>query len=258
MFLGLDVGNTNVTIGCFREEELINTWRISTEESLTPDELGITLRSLLLASGVEPDKLTDAVVSSVVPYLNKNLSRGLDRYLAVSPTFLKPVDNGIVGLRVDEPEAVGPDRVANVIGGMEMYGGPGLVIDFGTATSFELYSGKGEYIGGAIAPEMETALEALVERAALLPEIELKLPDSVVGKTSVDNINSGFVLGFIGMIEGLIDRYREEYNSDLQVIATGGKGRLFYREVESIQHFEENLVLQGLRLWREKTKEKPS
>jgi len=258
MFLGLDVGNTNITVGCFRKTELVHTWRISTDQGLTPDELGITLRSLLMASGVEPEELTDAVISSVVPYLNKSLAKGLDRYLDVTPTFLKPVGNGIVGLEVDEPEAVGPDRVANVIGGMEIYGGPGLIIDFGTATSFELYSEDGDFMGGAIAPEMETALEALVERAALLPEVELELPDNVIGKTSAANINSGFVLGFIGMIEGLISRFETEYDSELRVIATGGKGRLFYRQIDQIQHFEKDLVLEGLRLWREKTNEKPS
>ena len=258
MFLGLDVGNTNITIGCFRKDELVQTWRISTDQGLTPDELGIKLQSLLLASDVEPEELTDAVISSVVPYLNRSLARGLDRYLDISPEFLRPVDNGIVGLDVDEPAAVGPDRVANVIAGLEIYGGPGLIIDFGTATSFELYSRSGDFLGGAIAPEMETALEALVERAALLPEVELETPNSVIGKTSVDNINSGFVLGFIGMIEGLIERFREEYDSDLRVIATGGKGRLFFRQIDLIQHFEKDLVLEGLKLWREKTKDIPS
>ncbi|MBS3787695.1 type III pantothenate kinase [Candidatus Bipolaricaulota bacterium] len=258
MFLGLDVGNTNITVGCFREDELVYTWRISTDQSLTPDELGITFRSLLQASGVEPEELTDAVISSVVPYLNRSLSEGLERYIGASTNFLRPVDNGLVGLQVNEPAAVGPDRVANVIGGMELYGGPGLVIDFGTATSFELYSEEGDFLGGAIAPEMETALEALVERAALLPEVELELPDSVVGKTSVDNINSGFVLGFVGMIEGLIERFKEEYDSSLQVIATGGRGRLFFNQIDQIQHFEKDLVLEGLRLWREKRREKPS
>ena len=258
MFLGLDVGNTNITVGCFNKDELVHTWRISTDQSLTPDELGIKLRSLLLASGVEPEELTDAVISSVVPYLNKNLQGGLDRYLGVFPTFLKPVGNGVVGLNVEEPDAVGPDRVANVIGGMDIYGGPGLVIDFGTATSFELYSKEGDFLGGAIAPEMETALEALVERAALLPEVELELPDSVIGKTSAANMNSGFVLGFIGMIEGLIERFQDEFDSDLRVIATGGKGRLFFRQIDQIKHYEKDLVLEGLKLWRKKTKDKPS
>lgn len=258
MFLGLDVGNTNITIGCFNDDKLEYTWRISTDQSLTPDELGINFLSLLQASGVDPEEVADAVISSVVPYLNRSLTEGLERYIGVSPTFLRPVDNGLVGLQVDEPAAVGPDRVANVIGGMEIFGGPGLVIDFGTATSFELYSEEGDFLGGAIAPEMETALEALVERAALLPEVELELPDSVIGRTSIGNINSGFVLGFVGMIERLIDRFKEEYVTNLHVIATGGKGRLFYGEVDSIQHFEEDLVLQGLKLWREKTKEKPS
>ena len=254
MLLGLDVGNTNITAGCFQEVELVRTWRISTDQDATPDEIGLTLKSLLDASGISSGELDDAVVSSVVPYLNRSLKVGIERYLGISPTFLHPVGNGIVALEVDEPHAVGADRVANVIAGMDIYGGPGLIIDFGTATSFELYSEDGNFLGGAISPEMETALEALVERAALLPEVELKLPRSVVGKTSEANINSGFVLGFISMIEGMIERFKEDYESDLKVIATGGKGRLFFKEIDSIQQFEKDLVLKGLKLWRDKTK----
>lgn len=258
MLLALDVGNTNITIGCFDGENIRKTWRISTTQGLTPDEIGLKIRSLLSTSNIGPGDITEAVISSVVPYLNRRLSTGLKGYLDVSPRFLRPTENGLVELHVDEPREVGPDRVANIIASQELYGGPGLIIDFGTATSFELYSEEGNFLGGAIAPEMEIALQALVERAALLPEIELELPNSVVGRTSVDNINSGFVLGFIGMIEGLIKRFKEEYNSDLRVIATGGKGRLFFREIEEIQHFEQDLVLEGLKLWQTKTREKPS
>ncbi len=253
MFLALDVGNTNITVGCFKDHDIKQTWRISTTQGVTPDEIGLKVLSLLSASDINPEEIDDAVVSSVVPYLNRSLNRGLERYLEISPTFLRPMDNGIVELDVDEPEKVGPDRVATIIASCELYGGPGLIIDFGTATSFELYSEAGHFLGGAIAPEMETALEALVERAALLPEIELELPEGPVGKTSAGNINSGFVLGFISMIEGMIERFREAYgDEELEIIATGGKGRLFSREIDAIQHYEKDLVLEGLNLWREK------
>lgn len=254
MLLALDVGNTNITIGCFDGESIRKTWRISTTQILTPDEVGLKIRSLLSTSRIGPADITEAVISSVVPYLNKRLSTGLERYLNVSPTFLRPVGNGLVELKVDEPQEVGADRVANIIASREIYGGPGLIIDFGTATSFELYSGEGDFLGGAIAPEMETALEALVERAALLPEIELSLPKGPVGKTSIDNINSGFVLGFISMIEGMIQRFKEASEGEnLIVVATGGKGELFAKEIEEIEHYEEDLVLEGLKLWREMT-----
>lgn len=251
MFLALDVGNTNITVGCFDDDEIHRTWRLSTVQGVTPDEIGLKIRSLLATSDIDSEEVTDAVISSVVPYLNRSISAGLERYLNVSPTFLRPRDNGVVELQVDEPGEVGPDRVATIIASKELYGSPGLIIDFGTATSFELYSKEGNFLGGAIAPEMETALEALVERAALLPEIELTLPDNVIGKTSAANINSGFVLGFISMIEGMIGRFQEAFEGEsLEIIATGGKGRLFAREVEAIEHYEEDLVLAGLKLWR--------
>ncbi|MFP4507981.1 MAG: type III pantothenate kinase, partial [Candidatus Acetothermia bacterium] len=254
MFLALDVGNTNITVGCFDNHEIQETWRLSTVQGLTSDEIGLRIRSLLYTSGINPEDIEDTVISSVVPYLNRNLKEGLERYLGVTPEFLRPMENGIVELQVEEPGEVGPDRVATIIASVELYGGPGLIIDFGTATSFELYSREGNFLGGAIAPEMETALEALVERAALLPEIELTLPESVIGKTSADNINSGFVLGFVSMIEGMIERFQAEYREgNLEVIATGGKGRLFATEVEAIEHYEKDLVLEGLKLWREMT-----
>ncbi|MFW6048678.1 MAG: type III pantothenate kinase [Candidatus Bipolaricaulota bacterium] len=253
MFLALDVGNTNITIGCFRDGSLSHTWRISTRQGVTEDEFGLKILSLLETVGISKSDLDDAVVSSVVPYLNRTISSGLEKYLGIETEFLRPTDNGVVELEVDEPGAVGPDRIANIIAAMESYGGPGLIIDFGTATSFELYSATGSFLGGAISPEMETALEALVERAALLPEVELELPDDVVGKTTADNINSGFVLGFISMVEGVIGRFQEGFGDDFRVIATGGKGKIFYEEIDQIDYYDEDLVVTGLALWREET-----
>ncbi len=251
MFLALDVGNTNITIGCFRGGKLFRDWRVSTIQGITEDEFGLKILSLLETIEIDKLDVEDAVVSSVVPYLNKTIAAGLMKYLEVPTKFLHPTENGVVKLEVDEPSAVGPDRIATIIAAMEKYGGPGLIIDFGTATSFELYSEEGSFLGGAISPEMETSLQALVERAALLPEVELEVPDSVVGKTSADNLNSGFVLGFISMIEGMIARFQESFTSDLPVIATGGRGKLFYEHIDAIDYYEEDLVVQGLKSWRE-------
>lgn len=253
MLLALDVGNTNITIGCFKDDKFHQTWRISTPSETTPDEIGLKIYSLISISQIKSEKIEEAVISSVVPYINKNLSAGLNQYLGIKPNFLQPLENGIVDLEVQEPQAVGPDRVANIIAGLEHYGGPGLIIDFGTATSFELYSEQGNFLGGAISPEMETTLESLVKKAALLPEVELKLPTSPVGKTTEANINSGFVLGFISMVEGMIKRFIKECDqSNLEVIATGGNGKLFFDQIDLIKHYEQDLVLEGLKLWWEK------
>lgn len=252
MFLGLDVGNTNITVGCFKNGALSRNWRVSTVQGITEDEFGLKILSLLKTVGIDKRDLDDAVVSSVVPYLNRTIAAGLKKYLGIQTKFLKPTHNGVVELAVEEPGAVGPDRIVNIIAAMEKYGGPGLIIDFGTATSFELYSEDGSFLGGAISPEMETALEALVERAALLPEVELEIPGDVVGKTTADNINSGFVLGFICMVEGMILRFRSNFDADFRVIATGGKGRLFFEEIDEIDYYEEDLVLEGLKLWRDR------
>lgn len=251
MLLAIDVGNTNITLGLFEEAKLKNDWRLSTNQQNTRDELGLRILSLLQTTTHQVDPQA-VVISSVVPYLNQGLKEGLEKYLGLTPSFLKPDGNGLIQIETDEPHAVGPDRIANSIAAQAKFETPALVIDFGTATSFDLISGQGSFIGGAIAPEMEIAMEALYERAALLPEIELELPDSVIGKTTAQSLNSGFVFGFISLISGMIDRFKREYSQELNVIATGGKGRIFYERIEQIPQYEEYLVLEGLRIWWEK------
>jgi len=254
LLLALDVGNTNITIGLFQDSKLVGDWRLSTNQHVTSDELGLQIDSLLHASGINGGDADQVVVSSVVPYLNRPLSDGLKRYLGVRPFFLSAEENGVLGLEVDEPSAVGTDRIANCIAAWYKYGGPTLIIDFGTATSYDLLSEEGNFLGGAIGPEMEIALETLYHKAALLPEVELQTPDSVIGKTTAQNMNSGFLLGFICMIEGMIELFKEEYSTDLEVIATGGKGRIFCEEMDAIDLYDEYLVLEGLRHWWQLTR----
>lgn len=249
MLLAIDVGNTNITIGLYEGESMRGHWRLSTDQNKTRDELGLRINSLLEHDGFQEGELRKVVICSVVPYLNRPLKEGVTKYLGQDPVFLDPKKGSPIELAVDEPRAVGPDRIANCIGGNSMFGGPGLIVDFGTAINFDLYSESGSFLGGAISPEMEMALEALYRKAALLPEIELRVPDSVIGKTTAQTMNSGFVLGFISMIEGMIERFKKSYKRDLTIIATGGKGKLICSKIEDIKKYEEYLALHGLRLW---------
>lgn len=249
MLLAIDVGNTNITIGLFKGSKLIGEWRLSTNQQKTRDELGLRIKSLL-QTGEDPSLVPDAIaISSVVPYLNKALQEGLKKYIGPTPVFLHPPTNGIIKINTDEPQFVGPDRIANCIAGWYKYNTSCLIIDFGTATSFDLVSENGEFLGGAIAPEMEIALQTLYKRAALIPEIELSLPQKVIGKTTSESLNSGFVLGFISLIEGMIKRFKREYSEKLRVMATGGKGEIFFRQIDEIEIYEEYLALEGLRIW---------
>ena len=250
MLLAIDVGNTNITIGLFDGEEMKGHWRLSTNQHKTRDELGLRINSLLEHEGYGKNSLRKILISSVVPYLNRPLQEGLVKYLDGDPVFLTPHrGKSPIELDVEEPWAVGSDRIANCIAAHHISEGAGLVIDFGTAINFDLFSASGAFLGGAISPEMEMSLEALYRKAALLPEIELKVPDSVIGKTTSQTLNSGFVFGFVSMVQGMIHRFKESYNEELNVIATGGKGKLICGEIQEIQKYEEYLALEGLRLW---------
>lgn len=248
MLLTIDIGNTNILLGLFEGEDLEHSWRLSTSEKRTRDELGIYIYNLLHQAKIDPAGLKGAMVSSVVPTLNTKLSAALKKYFRIKPLFLTYKSNLGISLKFDEPATAGPDRIANCIGGYELYGGPILIIDFGTATTFDLVSEKGEFIGGAIAPEMYMTAQNLFGKAALLPAVDLDLPTSVIGKDTAQNLNAGFVLGFIDLITGLIRRFRDEFADDLTVISTGGKGELLSRYVDDIESYQPFLTLKGLRI----------
>jgi type III pantothenate kinase len=243
VLLALDVGNTMTKLGLFSGKKLLTDFQLASNRERTADELGLFIRTLLS----DWPKPTHVIISSVVPHLNAALARAFQRHFSVEPEFLS-YRWGLIELDVEEPSKVGTDRIADAIGAFYLYGGPALTINFGTATTFNLISEDGRFLGGAIAPQMELAASALVQRAAQLYEVELRCPESVIGKTTDDNVRSGFVLGFLDLVSGLIRRFCSEYSRDLKVIATGGRGEFFAKHIKEISIYDPHLTLQGLRI----------
>ena len=248
MLLVLDVGNTNIVFGTFRDENLVHQWRVTSDRNRTADELRLTTRSLLAEVKVDPEDIAGVAIASVVPSLNLPLTKAFESLISGTVGFLT-ADTSPIALDVEVPHTVGADRIANCVAAHTLYGGPILVLDFGTATTFDLVAEDGRFLGGAIAPEMRLAARALTERAAQLHSVELKIPDTVIGKNTATNIQAGVVLGYLDLVDGLIRRFRNEAGTPLQVIATGGKGELFYRNLDSIQLYDPVLTLKGLRMW---------
>jgi len=248
MLLAFDIGNTNTVVGLFHGDDLTAHWRFTTERNRTADELRLTTRSLLAENAIEPDDVEGIAVASVVPSINEPLRKGLGP-LTSGPVRFLTHETSPIDLRVDEPWSVGADRSANSFAGYSLHGGPILVIDFGTATTFDLVSQDGAFLGGAIAPEMHLTARALTDRAAQLPSVALEMPRSVVGRTTAENIRAGVVFGFLDLVDGLIARFRAEVSEDLKVLATGGKGELFHRHLKAIELYDPFLTLTGLRLW---------
>jgi len=240
MLLTIDVGNTTTSIGLFAGSELKEHFRLSTLRERTPDEWGMGIAGLIGRPNVE-----GVMICSVVPPLNARLTEGIKKHLGQEARFLD-YRSSPIELAVEEPAAVGPDRIANSIAAQRIYGVPTLVIDFGTATTFDLVDEK--FLGGAISPEMELTAEMFVRRTALLPKVELRPPKTVIGKDTAENIRAGFVLGFIELIGGLIRRFQGEYPQKLKVVATGGKGELFYHEIAAISEYDPYLTLRGLQI----------
>lgn len=241
--LALDVGNTMTKLGLFRDEQLRADFQLASNRERTADELGLQIKSLL----TDLPQPSAVIISSVVPHLMAPLTRAFQRHFQLEPDFLNYLWR-LIELDVEEPAKVGTDRIADSIAGFHLYGGPLLTINFGTATVFNLIARDGKFLGGAIAPQMEMAAAALAQRAAQLYEVELKPPKSVIGKNTDDHIRAGFVLGFLDLVRGLIRRYCEEYDPQLRVVATGGRGEFFAKHLREISVYDPHLTLQGLRL----------
>jgi len=251
MLLTYDVGNTHIVVGLFDGRELTAHWRFASDRNRTGDELRLTTRSLLLEAGIEPEKIAGIAVASVVPSLNTPLRQGLACLTSGSVRCLTP-QTAEIPLRVEQPHSVGADRIANCIAGHALCGGPLLILDFGTAINFDLVAEDGAFLGGAIAPEMQLAARALTETAAQLHAVELTVPASVIGKTTASNLRAGIVLGYLELVDGLINRFRREVGKDLAVIATGGKGELFHQQLDAIEKYDPFLTQKGLQIWWER------
>lgn len=255
MLLALKVGNTTIGAAVFTGEVLRGDWQLATRADLTADELGLNLTALMAQAGLQPQQIEGMIVGSVVPSLHRALIRMGRRYFQLEPAFLQH-DWQLLPLDVSEPASMGTDRIADCLAGYERCGGPLLVIDFGTAVTFNLISTDGAFLGGAIAPEMELAATTLVKRTAQLFGVELVPPESVIGRDTVENLKAGIVLGFIDLVRGLIVRFRGEYEENLRVIATGGWGQFFTAQIPEIELYDPLLTLRGLQIaWQRRQAE---
>lgn len=251
MLLLLEVGNTNTGVGVHDGAKLIASWRLTSRREQTSDEYGLFIHTLLRSRGIEPGQITDVAISNVVPPVQRTLERMIEAYFGVTPFSVQSGVNVPITLAVDNPPEVGADRVCNAVAAKTIYGPPCIVVDFGTATNFDCVNARGEFIGGAIAPGLATAAEALIARAARLYRVELVAPAAAVGRNTATNIQSGAVLGYAGLVDGLIERMRREIEGDVKVIGTGGLAPQMREVARSIQIVNPDLRLEGLRLiWK--------
>jgi type III pantothenate kinase len=251
VLLCIDVGNTNTVLGVFEGPKLLEQWRVQTSHSRTSDEWGILARQLLSASGLEPRKVEAIAVSSVVPPLGFALERMAQRWFGVKPLFVGPGVKTGMPILYENPREVGADRVVNAVAAYARWKTGLVVVDFGTATTFDAVSPKGEYLGGAISPGVTISMEALFRNAARLPRVEFARPPQVVGRNTVASIQSGLVYGYVGLVDGICERMAAELGFGPKVVATGGLAPLVAGLSRCINEVDEHHTLEGLRLIHE-------
>jgi type III pantothenate kinase len=248
MLLVVDVGNTQTHIGTFRETELVEHWRFATVRRSTSDEIGAALRSLLLLRDLTFDDIDASIVSSTVPQLRPEWTAMARRYLGHDMAVVGPGVRTGMPIRYDNPREIGPDRLVNSVAGFDKLGGPCVIVDFGTAVTHDVVSADGEYLGGVIFPGVEISLEALSDRAAALPKIDLVEPRTLIGKSTVDAIRSGMIFGYAAMVDGIVHRLREQLGVDTKAVATGGLAHIVVPFCDSLDDVDDLLTLNGLRL----------
>jgi len=251
MLLAIDVGNTNIVLGVFQGAELIRSWRLQTLRDRTADELGLAVDGLFVHGRIDRTRIEGVVLGSVVPPLTNTVVGMLWKYFERSPLVVDPASNSGMPILYSNPSEVGADRIVNAIAAFAQYGGDGrplIVCDFGTATTLDAVSGKGEYLGGAICPGVTISADALFQRAARLPRIEVRKPATVIGRTTIGAMESGLFFGYVGMVEGLVRRMDVELGGNAVCVATGGLAVVIAPETQLFQHVDVELTLQGLRL----------
>ena len=255
MLLAVDVGNTNIALGVFDGKDLIQNWKIRSEQGKTSDEYEIVLLNLLSLAGLEANSIRSVIISSVVPPLTPVFQSLSQDFLDVNPLVVGPGLKTGMPILYENPQEVGADRVVASVAAFDKYGGPAIIVDFGTATTFDAISEDGEYLGGAIAPGIQIAAEALYLKTAKLPRIEIKKPKNAIGRTTVTSMQSGMYFGYIGLISNIIAEISKELGEDIKIIATGSFASQIFPDLVSIEYLEPFLVLEGLRIIHDRNKE---
>lgn len=257
MLLVIDIGNTNTVIGVYKKSKLLEHWRLETKKERTSDECGILLKELFQFANLSFEDIDGVVVSSVVPPLDFAIDRMCQRYLKLTPLHINQSSRSPLKIKIDHPNELGADRIVNAVAGFKNYGGPLIIVDFGTATTFDYINEKGEYRGGLITPGIAISNEALFENASKLPHVEIKKPKRVVGRNTIESVQAGVYYGYVGLVDEIIRRMIKEIGGKKpKVIATGGFTSLIVPESKTIHKADSFLTLEGLKLLWEMNKEK--
>ena len=254
MLLVIDIGNTNITIGIYNQNHLIGTYRLTTKLERTSDEYGFMLLSFLNASNILIDEIEDIIIASVVPKIMYSFTNSIKKYFNQEPIIVGPGIKTGIRIKIDNPKELGADRLVDAAGAYYIHGGPCLVIDFGTATTFDVVNENGDFLGGATAPGIGISINALSSQAAKLPEIEIKKPKSIIAKNTVTSMQAGIIHGYVGLTENIITEIKKEYGQNLTVISTGGLGRIIYNETDLIDIYDPDLTFKGLKIIYDKYK----
>lgn len=248
MVLAVDIGNTNIVFGVFDGGRIICHWRIGTDKSKTSDEYGILFRELMKLRDIDPDTIGGAVISCVVPTIQSTVTNAIQTYFNVNPVVVGPGVKTGMPILYHNPKEVGADRIVNGVAAFDKYRNAVIVVDFGTATTFDCVSEKGEYMGGVITPGLMISAEALYREASKLPRVEIVKPETIIGKTTVESIQSGLIHGYAGLVDGVVEKIKTEMRTEPRVIATGGVANLIAPESRTIEEVDEFLTLRGLKL----------
>ena len=255
MLLVIDIGNTNIVFGVYDNDKLINHWRLSTAIQKTVDEYAILLNSLLYFEKIKLNEIDSAIISCVVPPLLIPFEILCRKYVFVKPIIVEPGIKTGMPIQYENPQEVGADRIVNAVAGYEKFKKALIIVDFGTATTFDYITPKGDYMGGSIAPGIMISLEALFERASKLPRVELIRPKSIIGKNTVHAMQSGITYGYVSLVDGIVNKMKEEVKTNPYVIATGGLASMVFKESNTLDEVDEFLTLKGLKILYDKNKE---